>query len=321
MNYGRVIEPVSMRRESIAFGTVALLLFAVSAAQAQEFDALPVQGASPAHAGPYEVLREAAFGLSGHIVFRPANLDKFPREDTLPVMVWANGGCASDSSPYVAFLTTIASHGFLVLATTPVNGARDPFPTGDSAPAGYDRYTSPFRAALEWAESEAARDSSPLKAMVATDRMAAMGHSCGGGLAVMVGADPRINTVGDISSAAWGSVHLDGDPRNVHINRLHGPVLLINGGESDIAMVGSAESFEAIHHVQVFYGARRDGGHMSTFGHAGGGEFANVASNWLKWTLKGDPEAGAMFVGPECELCANANWETRSKVLESVQAQ
>jgi dienelactone hydrolase len=235
-------------------------------------------------------------------------------------MVWANGGCASDSSPYAAFLTTIASHGFLVLATTPVNGARDPFPTGDSGPTGYDRYTSPFRAALDWAESETARDSSPLKGKVATDRMAAMGLSCGGGLAVMVGADPRIDTVGVISSAAWGSIHLDGDPRNVHIDQLHGPVLLINGGESDVAMVGSAEGFETINHVPVFYGARRHAGHMSTFGHPGGGEFANIASSWLKWILKGDPEAGAMFVGSQCELCTNPNWEMRSKALESVQA-
>jgi dienelactone hydrolase len=313
MNYGRAIGPITLR-------TAAALLFAMSTAPAQEFDALPLEGAPLAHPGPYEVVREPAFGSPGHIAFRPASLDRFPREDTLPVMVWANGGCASDSSPYAAFLTTIASHGFLVLATTPVNGARDPFPTGDSGPTGYDRYTSPFRAALDWAESETARDSSPLKGKVATDRMAAMGLSCGGGLAVMVGADPRIDTVGVISSAAWGSIHLDGDPRNVHIDQLHGPVLLINGGESDVAMVGSAEGFETINHVPVFYGARRHAGHMSTFGHPGGGEFANIASSWLKWILKGDPEAGAMFVGSQCELCTNPNWEMRSKALESVQA-
>jgi hypothetical protein len=207
-----------------------------------------------------------------------------------------------------------------VLATTPVNGASQPFPTGDSAPTGYDRYTSPLRVALDWAESEAARDGSPLKGKVATDRMAAMGLSCGGGLAVMARADPRIDTVGVISAAAWGSIHLNGDSRNVHIDRLHGPVLLINGHESDLAMVGSAESFESINRVPVFYGARRNAGHMSTFGHPGGGEFANVASSWLEWTLKGDAEAGAMFLGAQCGLCTNPSWETRSRALESVQA-
>ena len=308
-----------MRQGLMGLGTAAALLFAAGAVQAQPFTALPVEGAPLARPGRYEVVREATSGLPGHIVFRPANLDKFPREGALPVMVWGNGGCASDSGPYAAFLTTIASHGFLVLATTQIDGASQPFPTGDSAPTGYDRYTAPFRAALDWAESEAARDGSPLQGKIDTDQMAAMGLSCGGGLAVMVGADPRIDTVGVVSSAAWGSIHLNGDPRNVHIDQLHGPVLLINGGESDMAMVGSAESFEAITHVPVFYGARRDAGHMSTFGHPGGGEFANVASTWLEWTLKGDREAAAMFLGPRCELCTNPNWETRSKALESVQ--
>ena len=83
-------------------------------------------------------------------------------------------------------------------------------------------------------------------------------------------------------------------------------------------MVRSAESFEAIDNVPVFYGARRNAGHMSTVGHPGGGDFANVASSWLEWTLKDDAEAGAMFAGPRCELCTSSNWETRSKALESV---
>jgi hypothetical protein len=65
----------------------------------------------------------------------------------------------------------------------------------------------------------------------------------------------------------------------------------------------------------VFYGARRNAGHLGTVSHPGGGEFANVASRWLKWTLKGDSAAGAMFVGANCELCTNSNWEVRSKGL------
>ena len=47
----------------------------------------------------------------------------------------------------------------------------------------------------------------------------------------------------------------------------------------------------------------------------GGGEFANVATNWALWQLKGDKKASAMFVGPKCGLCANSNWDTQSKRL------
>ncbi|MEJ0098807.1 MAG: hypothetical protein WDO12_03315 [Pseudomonadota bacterium] len=297
---------------------VATLPFVASSTLAQTSShALPVEEAQLAHPGPYKVVQETTFGLPGHIVFRPVDLDRFPRKDTLPVMVWANGGCASDSSPYFAFLTTVASHGFLVLATTQVGDVSDPYWPGPGA-ATYDRITLPVRAALDWTESENARDASPLKGKIAIARMAAMGVSCGGGIAIMAGSDRRIGTVGAFSDPSWGSVHLNGDPKDVHLSRLHGPVLILNGGESDGALAGSTGSFEAINHVPVFYGSRHNAGHMGTLVLPGGGEFANVVSSWLEWTLKDDTKAGAMFLGSQCELCVNPNWDTRSKRLEAV---
>ena len=35
----------------------------------------------------------------------------------VPVMVWGNGGSAINSTRYRGFMTTVASHGFLVMAT------------------------------------------------------------------------------------------------------------------------------------------------------------------------------------------------------------
>jgi hypothetical protein len=58
---------------------------------------------------------------------------------------------------------------------------------------------------------------------------------------------------------------------------------------------------------------KKDTGHTATVFHPGGGEYANVASNWLMWTFKKDPKAGAMFVGKNCSLCTNANWDVQSK--------
>ncbi len=76
-------------------------------------------------------------------------------------------------------------------------------------------------------------------------------------------------------------------------------MLLLNGGEPDFLMGASAATFEAINHVPAFYGSRHNAGHSATYFHPGGGEFANVASNWLLWTFKGDKEAGKMFAGQE----------------------
>jgi hypothetical protein len=80
---------------------------------------LPLDGAPLAVPGPYMIAPEPAFGSPGLLVFRPIALEAFPKKNSLPVMVWGNGGCAIDSTRYSGFLTTIASHGFLVMGTLP----------------------------------------------------------------------------------------------------------------------------------------------------------------------------------------------------------
>jgi hypothetical protein len=73
---------------------------------------------------------------------------------------------------------------------------------------------------------------------------------------------------------------------------LHGPVLLVNGGKPDFMLESSGATFDMIDALPVFYGSRHGAGHTATVDHPGDGEFANVASNWLLWTLKGDDKAG-----------------------------
>ena len=261
---------------------------------------LPLEGAPLAVPGPYEVASGPAFGSEGHVVFHPTDLDAFPAQESLPVMAWGNGGCAIDGTRYSGFLTTIASHGFLVLSTAPVAGAGRGRAEADD-----------LGAALDWAEAENARDGSPLAGKIATDRMAVMGQSCGGFLSVSLGADPRVDTIAPFNSGVSAGGRGGADVGA--LDDLHGPVLLINGGEVDFMYEASASNFDAIDHVPVFYGARDNAGHTATVFHPGGGEFANVASNWLRWILKGDDDAGAMFRGPDCTLCTDPNWETRSK--------
>ena len=267
--------------------------------------ALPVEGAPLAVPGPYKVLSEPAFGSPGHVVFRPADLSAFPAKDTLPVMAWGNGGCAINSTRYGGFLSTIASHGFLVIATAAKEGEKPRQSNADD-----------LRSALNWAEAEAKRDGSPLKGKIAIDKMAVMGQSCGGFLSVALGVEPRVKTIGVFNSgvqSANPNAPAGPFPTTDSLAKLHGPVLLINGHERDFMMATSLANFEAINHVPVFYGARHGAGHTATVDHPGGGEFANVASNWLRWQFKNDKAAAKMFVGKDCELCKNPNWDTRSK--------
>ena len=139
-----------MQKTSLVVGaTLALALGAVIHAQRGGITpemiatALPLEGAPLAVPGPYKVDSGPAFGSPGHVVYRPADLAPFPGKDTLPVMVWGNGGCAINSTRYAGFLTTIASHGFVVLATAAEPGAERRRSTADD-----------LRAAIDWAEAD-----------------------------------------------------------------------------------------------------------------------------------------------------------------------
>jgi hypothetical protein len=269
--------------------------------------ALPVEGAPLAVPGPYETMSEPAFGAPGLMVFRPTNLDAFPARDTLPVLAWGNGGCAIDTTRYGGFLSTIASHGFLVLGTAAQEGAAPRQANADD-----------LRAAVDWADAENKRAGSPLAGKIHTDQVAVMGQSCGGFLSISLGADPRVDTIGVFNSGVQPpnpNQPAGPFPTTEALKDLHGPVLLINGHERDFMMAGSKATYDAITHQPAFYGARHGAGHTATVFHPGGGEYANVAANWLRWTFKKNTQAAEMFVGNACSLCTNPNWDVESKGL------
>ena len=146
-----------------------------------------------------------------------------------------------------------------------------------------------------------------------------MGQSCGGFLSITLGADPRVKTIGvfysGVQQPAPGAP-ASPQPTPDALAKLHGPVLLINGHEPDFMMAASAATFDKIDKLPAFYGARHNAGHTATVFHPGGGEYANVASNWLKWMFKRDKKAGKMFLGAKCDLCTNSNWDVRAKAIK-----
>jgi hypothetical protein len=290
-----------MKKSASSAAAVLLAISGACLAQAPNMEAvnttLPLEGAPKAEPGKYAVASGPAFGAPGLRVFHPRDLDRFPKRDTLPVVVWGNGGCAVDGTRYAGFLETIASHGFLVLTTAAQEGAPRRQATADDMKAGVD-----------WAESENARAGSPLKGKIQISKVALMGQSCGGMLSITLGADPRIDTIGVFNSGVQAN-NLD------VLKKLHGPVLLINGHERDFAMPLSQATYAAIDKLPAFYGARHGAGHTATALHPGGGEFANVASNWVLWQFKNDKQAGRMFLGDKCRLCTNTDWDVESKRL------
>jgi len=249
-----------------------------------------------------------AFGSPALHVYRPETLDAFPKKDSLPVMVWGNGGCAIDSTRYGGFLTTIASHGFLVMGTVPQEGAARRQESADDV-----------RAAIDWAAKENARAESPLKGKIALDKIAVMGQSCGGVQAIEVAADSRVGT-----AVIWNS-GLFGEPTNMgggktlskkDLESIHVPVAYISGDPQDIAFKNAEADFDYVTKIPAFRAYERGVGHGGTYREPNGGEFSGIAVAWLNWQLKGDQHAALMFRGPDCGLCVNPKWVVRTKNLK-----
>jgi len=275
---------------------------------------LPLEGAPLAEPGPYAVTWEAAvadYDDPGFLVIRPISLGAFPEDDNMPLLVWGNGGCAIDGRRYGGFLETIASHGFIVMTTIPIEPAE-----GEEARRNAD--PSDMRAAIDWAFAENERDGSHLKGKIDLEHIALMGQSCGGFMSATAGLNPRVDIVGLFNSGLSepGPGAQAGRATTESLAFLNGPTLFINGGDVDFMYEPSRMNFERVDHVPTFYGARDNAGHTATVYHPGGGEYANVASNWLLYFFKGDEEAGKMFVGEDCGLCSNPNWETAAKNLD-----
>ncbi|MFB0610721.1 hypothetical protein [Aurantiacibacter poecillastricola] len=158
----------------------------------------------------------------------------------------------------------------------------------------------------------------PLHGRIATETVAATGHSCGGLQALLAGADPRIDTVIAFGSGVYnrdGGGGLSGvQIDKAGLRDLHTPVAYILGGPSDIAFPNGSDDFARIDHVPVML-ANLPVGHGGTLMLEDGGEWARVGAAWLAWQLRGDTEAGRLFTGEDCGLCTAQGWTIERKLF------
>ncbi|HZL96156.1 MAG TPA: hypothetical protein VFB99_21035 [Vicinamibacterales bacterium] len=298
--------------------------------------------------GPHAVVIEHDQALATHTIYRPATLGASRH----PVMVWGEGGCAKDGLQFPEFLNEIASHGVVVIAdgppvarTAPGGGAAPgaggapapraggaappaagaaPGPRAGGAPgagpraggggAGRGNMTdgSALIQALDWIAKEGNDPTSRFYQKVETNRVAAMGMSCGGLMSYGASADPRIATVG-----IWNSGLIQPDEKI--FAGLHSSVIIVTGGESDIAYANGKRDFETMPaKIPVFYGVYPSVGHGGTYNQDNGGPYGVAAVAWLKWQLMNDTSAKGKgyFVGPNCAICADSNWQVASRGLQ-----
>jgi len=99
------------------------------------------------------------------------------------------------------------------------------------------------------------------------------------------------------------------------LEKLHAPILFLNGGPRDSGYRTAKANFDAIQKVPAVH-AHTDVGHYpATYRQPNGGEFARVVGAWLKWQIKGDRIAARTFVGELCGLCTDPKWTIERKML------
>jgi dienelactone hydrolase len=172
-------------------------------------------------------------------------------------------------------------------------------------------------AALDWLETESAKRGSRFYKKVDVEHVAAMGMSCGGLMSYGASNDKRVATVGIWNSGLFPN---EADPQaNAKIyNGIHGSVIIMTGGESDIAYANGKRDFELMPaKVPTFYGVYPSVGHGGTYSQDNGGAFGVAAVAWLKWQLMGDTGAAGRgyFVGDGCGICKDSNWKIQSRSL------
>ena len=235
--------------------------------------------------------------LPDFVVYRPMNIDAAmtvgrpgmfatgqPKKEKLPVLIFCNGGCMDTSIGYENMLTDIASYGYVVVAIGELQML---------AQHEKDQHTpsSMVKRALDWICDPA----SPYYNYIDTEKIAAAGHSCGGAQVLANAVDPRLKTY-LILNAGMGKMTM-ADASAKSLKNLHGPILYLVGGTSDVAWQNAQQDYKAIKRVPVVLADNTQSGHGGTYEQPNGGANARMVRAWLDWQLKGRQENERLFIG------------------------
>lgn len=339
--------------QSILFAVVTLVAATSSHAQNtrephKRFPTAPppawVSPETPQGSGRFPAVMEVEPSLATHVVYRPANLAALKNEK-LPIVAFANGGCVNVGNRFRYFLSEIASHGFLAIATGTMgpkeaesslssSDNQNPPAAGSPAALGVKHAETGQRPAattakqmidaIDWAIAENKRKGGKYEGRLDTTSIAVMGQSCGGLQAIDAAHDPRVTTLGVWNSGsfptdgfAWRLAASRADKADV--KSLKVPALYVSGEPSDVAYPNADNDFELLQ-VPAFRAWKEQTGHAGTYREPNGGAYGQVAVAWLQWQLKGDSQAARQFVGPQCGLCTQPEWKVKSKGMDSLGA-
>jgi dienelactone hydrolase len=223
--------------------------------------------------GPFPTTTVANTGPDGnYTVIRPTTLGANGFKH--PPTMWGNG-ITTTPAAYVGLLGTIASNGFVVVASNSTNVTPQLMTAG-----------------LDWlvAQNTAPGD---FQGKLDPKCLVSIGYSLGGGAAVNAGSHANVVTTVSFHGLTGNSA------------ALHGPLLLFTSKQD--TFVSAAQfvdpTFKAST-VQTFYATlvgAGDAGHLTPINTAGPERAPAVA--WLRLWVYGDQAARKYFDGTDCILC------------------
>lgn len=287
------------------------LLILVTALFCVSSTSIAAEDGQPAIETYTDVVREAAPGLPGYTVYRPAEV-KGGASAKLPVVVWSNGGCSASNDSHLYFLAQVAAHGFVVIAY----GAPDVH-SSPGRMAEEDR----LKRAIDWAFSPTGKGGPKYFNRLDDEKIATAGHSCGGIDAIWTGAnDERVKSIVSMNSGCFPNTSTGGlsGPLAVCRDDLHflsGPVLFLAGGPTDVAYNNSAQNFALVSTVPAAFASQVSAGHSGFFGSAPRTvqlQAVQAVVEWLDGTLNGNTDSLSFLVGADPELGQLDGWTVES---------
>ena len=282
--------------------TLALVVAGWMNIQAQTRHSVVMDGGG---SGPYKAVMTDDASLPGFTIYRPDDLQSASKvEGALPVVLFGNGGCYRSSQPYAKFLTEIASHGYVLMAVGEWRTEQDPNEAkiweldDEKSSLKTNDAKSLVNIALNWLEKENQRTGSEFYQTVNTQNVAAMGYSCGGVQALLMGAlgEKRIKTVVGMNTGIFKEEGpLSGMIQKADLQKLSTPIIYMLGGEADDAAPNGRDDFKVINHVPVVLATYPSVGHLATYQDHQGGAFGQMARTWLDYQLKGKKQYENLF--------------------------
>jgi hypothetical protein len=214
-----------------------------------------------------------------YTIFRPAC---FKDGEKYPVITWANGTCG-EIIGYAALLATVASYGFVIVASNSTWTATSPTDTVQLT-------------ALDYAKSINEDPMSVFYQKLDLDKIGAMGHSQGASATGNASSDSRIKALLFFNSGTSNNkpfLDVSGD-QDIGTNTPSSMTSAVNAATQPGAW---------IYYHQVLDTGGNNTGHLVLMEQPD--RVWKLAVSWWQYILNGDSTAKTMFIGSSCGLCSS----------------